>query len=92
MGDHDDGLALFPGAELQVLQQRSARRTVEGAGRFIGEDDLGPGDERPGDSDPLLLSSRELAGPVREPSAEPQRADHLLEQRLVHLPAGQLER
>jgi hypothetical protein len=40
---------------------------VEGAGRLVAEDHLGPGDQCPGDRHPLLLAAREFGRPVPQP-------------------------
>ena len=42
----------------------SAESRVEIAGRLVGEEHLGLGDERASDRDSLLLTARELAGPM----------------------------
>ena len=57
-------------------------RGVEGAGRLVGQDDRGVGDQRPGDRDALLLAAGELRGQPPAPVAEPD----LLEQRAYPLP------
>ncbi len=43
---------------------------VEVSGGFVGEDEVGIGDDGAGDGDALLLSAGELAGEVVEPVAE----------------------
>ena len=40
---------------------------VERAGRLVGQEQLAAADHRPGDGDPLALTSRELVGVVRRP-------------------------
>ena len=46
---------------------------VQGAGRFVGEDDLGPGNQRAGDRDALFLSAGHFVRHVVGPVAQPQR-------------------
>ena len=64
VGDHDDGLAELVDRGAKQVEDAAARLRVEVAGRLVGEDDGGTGDQRPGDRDPLLLPARELGGPV----------------------------
>jgi hypothetical protein len=44
---------------------------VERSGRLVGEYDLGPGDDRPRDRDPLLLPAGELGRPVAQTIVQP---------------------
>ena len=46
------------------------RRGVQVAGRLVGEQQVGLGDQGPGDRDPLLLAAGQLARPVLDPVAE----------------------
>ena len=73
VGDHDDGLAELADAVAQQAEHLRAGAGVEVAGRLVGEDDLGPGDQRPGDGDPLLLAAGQLRRAVPQPvgQAEP---------------------
>ena len=73
MGDHDDGLAQLAHRVAQEAQHLGARAGVEVAGRLVAEDDLGPGGQRAGDGDALLLAAGELGGPVLEPVGEADR-------------------
>src|SRR3954470_15266490 len=75
VGDHDDGLPGLPDAGAQQAQHLSAGRGVQVAGRLVGEDDVGAGEERPGDGDALLLPAGELVRAVPQPVAEAQPAD-----------------
>ena len=43
---------------------------VEVAGRLVGEQQVGLGDQGPGDRDPLLLTAGQLTRPVLDPVAE----------------------
>ena len=63
MGNHDDSrtLAVELGEEFHDL---APVVRVKIAGRLVGEDDGGPGDERAGYGDALLLSAGELLGKV----------------------------
>ena len=58
---------------------------VEVAGGLVGEDDLGPAEQRARDGDALLLPTRELRRPVREPVAEADGLDDGVEPRRVGL-------
>ena len=55
------------------MRRKAAARPVrvQVAGRLVGEDHLGPGDQRPGQGDPLLLAAGQLARPVTEAVGEP---------------------
>ena len=55
-------------------QDVGAGRAVEVAGRLVGEDQGGIGDERPGDRDALLLAAGQLGRLVVEPVAEARAA------------------
>jgi hypothetical protein len=57
----------------QEPEHLGARRRVEVAGRLVGEDDLGPADERPGAGHALLLPPGQLGRSVREPVASARR-------------------
>ena len=69
MGDQHHGLAQVAGRVVEQIKDRGAGVGVEGAGGFVGEDDGGSGDQRPGDRDPLPLSPRELGGATVPPSS-----------------------
>jgi hypothetical protein len=62
----------------QQLDHLAARRTIEVAGRLVGQQDRGIVGERPGDCDPLLLAARQLRRVVmraiRQPHFGEQRA------------------
>jgi hypothetical protein len=55
VGDHHDRLTEEAGGVAQKGQQRRVGTGAEGAGRLVGEDQLGAGDQHPPDRDPLLL-------------------------------------
>ena len=63
-------------SSLEQLQHVGGRGRVEVAGRLVGEDHRGLGDQRARDGDPLLLTARQLARPVVGPvgRARPGRA------------------
>ena len=64
VGDKHDRLAALNAGTLERVEDLGAGRVVEVAGRFVGEQERGTGDERPGDGDPLLLAGRQLVGLV----------------------------
>ena len=64
VGDEDDGLVALDARSPERVEDLGAGRVVEVAGRLVGEEERRPGDERPGDRDPLLLAGRQLVGLV----------------------------
>ena len=72
VGDHDDRLAAASSTQARSRAEHLVRgRGVEGAGRLVGQDDGGVGDQRPGDRDALLLAAGELRGQAPAPSPRP---------------------
>ena len=65
VGDDDDRLAELVDRPPQQLEHAGARLRVEVAGRLVGEDDGGRGDQRARDRDALLLAAGELGRAVR---------------------------
>jgi hypothetical protein len=47
---------------VQQVEDLGLHRDVQGGGGFVQQDQLGLGDERPGDGDALPLAARELVG------------------------------
>ena len=80
VGDHDDRLAEVVDDVAQQREDLAAGAGVERAGRLVGEHDLGPGDQRAGDGDALLLAAGELGGPVAQAVGEPDAVDDLAHQ------------
>src|ERR1035441_8767924 len=64
--DHDDGLAEIVDGAAEEREELGARPRVEVARRFVGEDDLGPADQRAGGGYLLLLAPRQFARPRSE--------------------------
>jgi hypothetical protein len=62
VGDEHEGGVRFVGQLAQQAKDVFAAGGIEIAGRFVGEDERGPMDERAGDGDALLLAAGELAG------------------------------
>ena len=62
--DHHNGVSVVVDELAQEGKHAAARASVKRSGRLVGEHDLGPGDERSRDRDPLLLAARELGGTV----------------------------
>ena len=81
VGDHDDGLAhVVDGARRKPstsAPRRESRLPVGSSAKTI----CGRLRERPGDGDTLLLTAGELGRPVREPVAEADGVDHVVEPR-----------
>ena len=73
VGDHHDGLAEVAHGGGHERQDLGGGVRVQVAGRLVGEDDLGPLDQRPGHRDPLLLAAGELRRLVVQPVAPVRR-------------------
>src|SRR4051794_30189647 len=74
VGDHDDG----PAGRVQVVehpQQVGAGLGVQVAGRLVGQDQRGRGDQGTGDRDPLLLAAGQLRRLVVQPVAQPNQVE-----------------
>jgi hypothetical protein len=72
VGHHHQGQPIV--VELvEQLEDRGTRFRVEVPGGLVGEQDLGPVDDRARDGDTLALASRELGGPVILAPAEADR-------------------
>ena len=89
MGDHHDGLADVVHRGADQLEELGRGRRVEVARRLVGEDQLGPGDHRPGRGDPLLLAAGQLRGPVPQAVADAEDPDDRGEPRAVGLAAAE---
>ena len=89
VGDHQDGAAVGAGEPLEQFDHVATGLAVEGRGRFVGENEAGAGDQRPGDCHPLPLSSRELGGVVMEAFSEPHEGEQF-EGAVAHLIGGGL--
>ena len=92
VGDDDDGLAELVDRRPQQVEDAVARLRVEVAGRLVGEDDGGPGDQRAGDRDPLLLAAGELGGPVGGAVGEADGLEQLVAPGRVDVAAGDPQR
>ena len=77
--DHDDRLAVLVDRAAQELEDLGSRLRVEVPGRLVREEDRRLRDERACDRDPLLLAARELGRAMREPVAETDVRDDLVE-------------
>ena len=64
MGDQDQRRLMLPLEVKQQVHDHGPGGAVQVAGRFIGEQQGGVGDERPGQRDPLLLPTGQFAGEV----------------------------
>ena len=63
MGDHDDEFVLRD--FLDEVHDLNRGHRIQGAGRFVGEEDVGFVDEGPGDGDALALAAGKLIGFLR---------------------------
>jgi hypothetical protein len=73
VGDHHHGDALVAVEGGQQVHDLAAAGGVEVAGGLVGEEQRGPGDQRPGDRHPLLLAAGELGRAVVLPAGEAHR-------------------
>ena len=74
MGDHHDRLAELAHGAAHEREDLGAGARVEVAGRLVGEDDLRPAGQGPGDGDALLLAAGELARAVRRAGRRARRS------------------
>src|SRR6185436_8786262 len=61
VGDHNDRLTMLPIERLKQIQDFIAGFAVKVASRFVAKQDCRIGDDRPGDSNPLLFAARQGA-------------------------------
>ena len=91
VGGHDECRALFLHGE-KVLEDLQRKSRVEVARGFVGEQDLGPVDQRTSERDPLLLAAGEFSGergqPMREADAARVRAEQEAAAAAAATPAG----
>ena len=93
VGDHHDRLA-------QVVDDRPQEAAaapvpalrVQRAGRLVGEDHLGSGDQRPTDGDALLLPPESSEGRWVSRSPQVQLVHHGLEPPAIRRAAGEIDR
>ena len=88
MGDHDDRLAELVDGAAQEVEHVAAGRRVEVAGRLVGEDHGGAGDQCPRDRDALLLAAGELGRAMGAPVPESDGLDQRLEPGGIGVLAG----
>ena len=62
--DHHDGLLEFPVELVHQVEDLAGGHAIEIAGRLVGNQEVGVGDDRPGDRHALFLAAGELAGIV----------------------------
>ena len=90
--DHHDGVAVLVDDLAQEGEHPPPGASVQCSGRLVGEHHLWPGDERPGDRDPLLLAAGELRGPVAQALLEPDARCNLAHGRAPRAAAVQAHR
>jgi len=71
VGDHHHRAAVLVDDPAQKREHLTPGMPVKRSGRLVGEHDVGPGDERPGDRDALLLAARQLRGTVAQALLQP---------------------
>ena len=92
VGDHHDRVAVRVDDLAQEREHAAPGAGVERSGRLVGEHDLGPGDERPGDRDPLLLAAGELGRTVAQAVVEPDPRRDLAHLRAPHAATVEAQR
>jgi hypothetical protein len=85
VGDHDGGLAVEVDGVAQQVEDQRARVGVEVAGRLVGEQHGGLGDERPGDRHALLLAAGQLGRAVATALGEVDALEQRVERLALHL-------
>lgn len=75
VGDHDHGLAEAVDQVAEQVEHLAGGPQIQGAGRFVSENDRGSGHQRPGDRGPLLLAAGQLGGAAVQPAAQPDPLD-----------------
>ena len=90
MRDHHDRLALLGHRAAQERQYLGGGVGVQVAGWLVGEDQRGPGEERPRAGGALLLTSRELARAVRQTVGDAELTDQIIEPPSIDLRVGEL--
>ena len=71
MGDHHDGVPVLVDELAQEAEDAAPGAGVERSSWLVGEHHLGPGDERAGDRDALLLAAGQLRGAVVQALLQP---------------------
>ncbi|PBE81477.1 hypothetical protein BGU32_18435 [Clostridioides difficile] len=92
MGDHDDGLTKIVDAVTQEGEQIAAGLRIEGAGRLVGDDDVGAGHQGAGDGDALLLSARHLRRLMAKTLGNAEHSGDVVKPFLVDLGVRQTQR
>jgi hypothetical protein len=75
VSDDDSGQSLF---SLQLPDQRVnliSRALIQISGRLVGQEQRGRRDQRPGQSDPLPLAPRKLAGAMGDAPGQPDTSE-----------------
>ena len=81
VGDHHHRVPVLVDELAQQREHLASGVGVQRSGRLVGEHDLGPGDERPGDRDPLLLAAGQLRGAVAQALVQPDPGGDLTHRR-----------
>ena len=91
VGDQQQGRAKAGVVLEQAIDYDAANGAVEISGGLIGQQQLGPGYKGPGDRNPLLLTTRELAGLMRDAVREADCPERFLGRGKGIGPTAQLE-
>ena len=92
MGDQDQGRRVLLVQAEQQLAHTLPGAAVQVAGGLVGEEQARAGGKRPGQGDPLLLATRELARVVADPRGEAHPGEALERGGARVVPARELER
>src|SRR5262245_31252653 len=92
--DHDDGFVVIAVEFFEQRQRLLRRSRVQVAGRLVGQNKIGVGDDSAGDGDALLLTAGELARQMAQAVTQPDQVQR--RRRVLHtlalLQIGQLQR
>jgi hypothetical protein len=90
--DHHHGLVILVNRPADLGEQLGRGPGVEVSGRLVGEDQVGPGDQRPSRGHPLLLAAGQLGRAVFQAVGDAQRAGEFIQPPPLGLLAAQGER
>ena len=85
MGNHEDRLLIATRSLREQIDDILAIGAVEIARWFVGENELGPHDQRAADGDALLLAAGKLARQMMPPRRKPEHLEDLINLRLLRL-------
>jgi hypothetical protein len=90
--DHHERLTVVLHRAAEQVEDLATRLRIEIPGRLVGENHAGPAHQRPCDRDPLLLTARELRGPMLAAVLETDLPEQVVEEPGLRLPAPEGQR